>query len=507
MKNCLRRNVPPGFKPFLGTNEYKNHKRFIIDEVISTNTSKVISDISKLFDLLKITDGFTLSFHHHLRNGDEVMNMVLSEVKKRGIKNITLAATGIFANNDMIAQLIIDGNITNIYANYINGKTGKVISEGYLQGNLIMQTHGGRPRSIEAGELKIDVAFIATSIADKFGNGNGLLGKNACGVLGYTIADMLYAKKKVIVTDSLVERVEYCQIEAKYIDYCLVVESIGKQSGIVSGTTKITKDPIGLKIARDAAMFIEEAGLINNGFSMQTGAGGTSLAVASFVKDIMKNNNIKASFASGGITSYFVSMLKEGLINNLYDVQCFDLDAVASAKINENHKIISASKYANPFDNPIVNNLDFVILGATEIDLDFNVNVTTSSSGLIMGGSGGHSDTAHGAKLTIIVSPTMKARTPIIKDKVTVITTPGEDVDVLVTERGIAINPRRVDLIEQFKNSKLKIVSIKKLLEMTHKYTGIPKNVEFEKRVVGVVEYRDGSIIDSIFQVRNNYEL
>ncbi|MFA6375160.1 MAG: citrate lyase subunit alpha, partial [Bacilli bacterium] len=152
-------------------------------------------------------------------------------------------------------------------------------------------------------------------------------------------------------------------------------------------------------------------------------------------------------------------------------------------------------------------NLDFVILGATEIDLDFNVNVTTSSSGLIMGGSGGHSDTAHGAKLTIIVSPTMKARTPIIKDKVTVITTPGEDVDVLVTERGIAINPRRFDLIEQFKNSKLKIVSIKKLLEMTHKYTGIPKNVEFEKRVVGVVEYRDGSIIDSIFQVRNNYEL
>lgn len=502
MKNSLNRNVPLGLKPFSGTNEYKNRNRAVIKKVFSKNTAKLINNIEKLFDLLNVTDGFTLSFHHHLRNGDEVMNMVLSEVKRRELKDITIAATGIFANNDMIEKLIIDGNITNVYANYITGKTAKVISEGYLQGNLIMQTHGGRPRSIEAGELKIDVAFIATPTADKEGNGNGLSGKNACGVLGYTISDMFYAKKKVVVTDSLVDKVDYIQIEAKYIDYCLVVDSIGRQSGIVSGTTKITKDPIGLKIAKDAASFIEEAGLIKDGFSMQTGAGGTSLAVASFVKDIMEKNNIKAKFASGGITAYFVSMLEQGLISNLYDVQCFDLEAVRSAKENPSHKIMSASKYANPYDDPIVNNLDFVILGATEIDLNFNVNVTTSSTGLIMGGSGGHSDTAHGAKLTIIVSPTMKARTPIIRKQVTVITTPGEDVDVLVTERGIAINPNRVDLIEQFKNSKLKIVSINELLEVTHKYTGVPKKVEFGEKIVGVVEYRDGSIIDSIYQIR-----
>ncbi len=502
MKNSLNRNVPNGLKPFLGTEKYKDSKRVIIKEVIASNTSKVINDIRKLFDLLNITDGFTLSFHHHLRNGDEVMNMVLSEVKRRNLKDITLSATGIFANNDMIEKLIIDGNITNIYANYINGRTAEAISEGYLQGNLIMQTHGGRPRSIESGELKIDVAFIATPTSDSYGNGNGLEGKNACGVLGYTISDMLYAKQKVVVTDSLVDEVKYSQIEGKYVDYVLVVDSIGRQSGIVSGTTKITKDPIGLKIAKDTASFIEETGLIKNGFSMQTGAGGTSLAVASFVKDIMIKDNIKAKFASGGITSYFVSMLEEGLINDLYDVQCFDLEAVRSSKENKNHKIMSASKYANPYDNPIVNQLDFVILGATEIDVDFNVNVITSSSGLIMGGSGGHSDTAHGAKLTIIVSPTMKARTPIIRDKVAVITTPGEDIDVLVTERGIAINPKRVDLMEQFKNSKLKIVSINELLETVHKYTGIPKQVEFGEKVVGVVEYRDGSIIDSIYQIR-----
>lgn len=273
MKNILNRQIPLGFKPFLGSNNYKNSERITIKEVFATNKLKVIDDIQKLFDLLKIADGFTLSFHHHLRNGDEVMNMVLKEVKRRNLKNLTIAATGIFANNDMIEELIINGNVTNIYANYINGNAAKAISEGYLQGMLIMQTHGGRPRSIEAGELKIDVAFIATPSADEFGNGSGLEGPNACGVLGYTISDMLYAKKKVVVTDNLIDKLGENQIEGKYIDYCLVVDSIGKQSGIVSGTTQITKDPIGLKIAKDAASFLEEAGLIKNGFSMQTGAG------------------------------------------------------------------------------------------------------------------------------------------------------------------------------------------------------------------------------------------
>ena len=93
MKNIINRNVPTGLKPFMGTEEYKKQKRILIKEVISRNNSKVITDIKELFNILKIKDGFTLSFHHHLRNGDEVMNMVLSEVKRRNLKDITVAAT------------------------------------------------------------------------------------------------------------------------------------------------------------------------------------------------------------------------------------------------------------------------------------------------------------------------------------------------------------------------------------------------------------------------------
>ena len=234
---------------------------------------------------------------------------------------------------------------------------------------------------------------------------------------------------------------------------------------------------------------------------MQTGAGGTSLAVASYVRELMIKKNVKGSFASGGITSYFVNMANEGLLEKLMDVQCFDLDAVNSYANNKFHNGMSDSKYANPYDEPVVNNLDFVILGATEIDLNFNVNVTTDSYGKIMGGSGGHSDTAHGAKVSVITTNLIKSRLPIIKKEVTTITTPGQDIDVLVTERGIAINPLRKDLIEKLSNSKLPIKTIEELYETAHAITGVPATLKQSDEVVGLVQYRDGTIIDCLYKV------
>ena len=145
---------------------------------------------------------------------------------------------------------------------------------------------------------------------------------------------------------------------------------------------------------------------------------------------------------------------------------------------------------------------DVVVLGATEIDLNFNVNVTTDSFGHLMGGSGGHSDTAFGAKLTIITTNLLKSRLSMVKNKVRTITTPGETVDVLVTERGIAINPKRQDLIHLLKDSSLPIVTIDELLHKAHQITGIPKDMNVQGKIVGVVRYRDGSIIDSIYEVK-----
>ncbi|MDD3171775.1 MAG: citrate lyase subunit alpha [Bacilli bacterium] len=501
MKNSLGRTVIDGFMPFQKSNSFLERSRTLINKKESSNQVKLVASISDVFDKLHITDGMTLSFHHHLRDGDKVLNLVAQEIKKRNLKNMIFAPTSIFPCHRELVELIENGNIIQIYTNYVNGEVADAISHGKMLKPLVMMTHGGRPRAIEAGELKIDVAFIATPIADALGNGNGICGENACGSLGYIISDMYYADKKVVITDNLVEKVDYREIDSKYIDYVVVVDSIGDAKKIVSGTTKITKDPIGLKIARDAARFLDEVGYIRPGFSMQTGAGGTSLAVASFVKEIMLRKKIKASFASGGITGYFTSMLEEGLVDRLYDVQSFDLEAVASMAKNKNHISMSASSYANPKDDNVVDKLDFVILGATEVDVDFNVNVTTSSLGNIIGGSGGHSDTAYGAKLTLIVTPLIKSRIPIVKEQVTTVTTPGSDVDVIVTERGIAINPRRQDLLEKLQNSSLNIMTIEELLAKAHEITGIPRKLEHSDTPVGVVMYRDGTVIDTIYKI------
>ncbi len=196
-------------------------------------------------------------------------------------------------------------------------------------------------------------------------------------------------------------------------------------------------------------------------------------------------------------------MLEEGLFESLFDVQCFDLKAIDSLKKNPNHIRMSASQYGNPEVSSVVDNLDIVILGATEIDLDFNVNVSTGSDGVLMGGSGGHQDTAAGSKVSIIVSKLFSSRIPLIKDRVDVITTPGSTIDVLVTERGICVNPLRKDLIEKFKEAKLEIIDIKELKEYSEKVMGAPRTIEKTDRIIGLSEYRDGSILDYIYEVKN----
>lgn len=503
MKNSLGREISFDGSPFVSSSHYHSIPRKLIDKKKKSEEVRFYSSYEDFFFHNPIESNMTLSFHHHLRNGDYVLNQICDEITKMQVSNLHFAPSSIFPGYTKLVDLILSKKVTDIHTNYLNGEVANVIQQGKLEGKLVMNTHGGRARAIESGDLSIDIAFLATPTVDKKGNGTGDIGASACGSLGYAISDLEYAKKVVLVTDHIVENLEKYQLDGGYVDAVIVVQSIGDPKGIVSGTTKITRDPIGLKIAKDTTKLLTELGLIKNGFSMQTGAGGTSLAVVDYVKKVMKSNNVKGKFASGGITKPYVEMLEENMFEYLYDVQCFDLDAVTSFHDNQNHRSMSASKYGNPFEeNPVVNELDFVILGATEIDTNFNVNVTTDSLGRIIGGSGGHSDTAHGAKVTIITSALIKSRVPIIKDEVITISTPGEDVDIFVCERGIAINPIRTDLINKLKDTKLKILSIQELKEISLSITGIPNKIPSSNKPVGYVEYRDGTIIDTLYQVR-----
>ena len=467
--------------------------------------SKLVHSLADAIRASGLQSGMTISFHHHLRNGDAVLNMVLAEAARQGLRDLTVQASSLFDVHLPLLDHIRSGVVTGIETNYMAAGIGRAISEGVLQKPVVFRSHGGRPAAIESGRVVIDVAFIAAPASDAQGNANGVLGSAACGSLGYAIPDAKYAKKVVIITDHLMPYpLTPHPIEETDVDLVVQVDSIGDPKGIVSGTTRITRDPVGLTIARYAAQVIEHSGLLKPGFSFQTGAGGASLAVTQYLKPIMKRLGVTGSFGLGGITGYLVDMLEEGYFESLLDVQCFDLRAVQSIRDNPRHQEVSATRYASPSaKSAAVNSLDVVVLGATEIDTGFNVNVHTDSNGVIMGGSGGHSDTAAGAKLSMIVAPLFRARLPIVVDKVLCVTTPGDTVDVLVTQRGVAVNPARPELRDSLKQGGLPVFDIEELKNMAERVTGKPALVRPQGRVVAEVEFRDQRIIDRIHSINS----
>ena len=466
--------------------------------------NKLVNSIREAVQLSGLKDGMTVSFHHHLRNGDFVLNMVMEAIAELGIQDLTVNASSLFDTHTPLLNHIENHVVTNILTDYMAAGLGREISRGILENPVQFRTHGGRPSDIMLGRTPIDVAFIAAPTADPMGNCSGKYGKSACGSLGYAFADAMYAKKVVVITDNLVPYpLADFSISEQYVDFVVTVDAIGNPKGIVSGTTQITRDPVGLVMASYAARVIENSGLLKDGFSFQTGAGGASLAAAKFLKEIMLRDNIKGSYGLGGITGYMVDMLEAGCFQSLMDVQCFDLKAVESIRNNPNHREINALHYASPaVRSAVVDSLDVVILGATEIDTDFNVNVHTDSNGFIMGGSGGHSDAAAGSKLCMIIAPMFRARLPIVTDHVHCISTPGKDIDVLVTQGGIAVNPKNAELAQRLKAAGLPVIDIHELKEKAERITGAPKALPKGDRAVAEVIYRDGSHLDTIYNVK-----
>jgi citrate lyase subunit alpha/citrate CoA-transferase len=197
-----------------------------------------------------------------------------------------------------------------------------------------------------------------------------------------------------------------------------------------------------------------------------------------------------------------VELHEEGLIKKLLDVQGFDLKAADSLKSNRFHHQISAEYYASPRgDGAAVNQLDMVVLSALEVDTSFNVNVLTGSDGVIRGAIGGHQDTAFGASVSIVVCPLTRGRIPCVVDRVGAIVTPGNTVDVIVTEQGVAVNPLRGDLKERFIAAGIDVRPIEELKARVEAIVGKPDPVPSTDKVVGVVTYRDGSVIDLIHQI------
>lgn len=465
--------------------------------------TKLLSSIREAIEKTGLKDGMTISFHHHFREGDYVMNMVLEEIAGLGIKNISIAPSSIANVHAPLIDHIKNGVVTNITSSGLRDNVGAAISAGIMENPVVIRSHGGRARAIAAGDVHIDVAFLGAPSADAYGNANGTVGKATCGSLGYAMIDAKYADKVVIITDTLVPFPNTpISIPQTDVDYVVEVEAIGDPQGIAKGATRFTKNPKELLIAEYAAKVITNSPYYKEGFSFQTGTGGAALAVSRFLREAMLKNGIKASFALGGITNAMVELLEEGLVEKIIDVQDFDHSSAVSLGSNAGHYEIDAEMYASPLSKgSVINQLDTAILSALEIDTDYNVNVMTGSDGVIRGASGGHSDTSMACKMSLVISPLVRGRIPTIVDKVNTVVTPGTSIDVIVTEVGIAINPDRQDLIEHFKTLDVPQYTIEELKEKAYQIVGTPEAIHYGDKVVALIEYRDGTLIDVVRNV------
>ena len=466
--------------------------------------SKVVDSIRSVLEKCGVHDGMYFGFHHHFRDGDYVINLVMKEVAAMGVRDITICASSMGTAHDYIDELIEQGVVSSIQSSGVRGRIGEAISYGKLKRPAVIRSHGGRVRAIEEGDIHLDIAFVGAPTCDEYGNARPVGGKSDCGVLSYSMADARYADKVVVLTDCLVLFPNVpASISMTDVDYVCVVDEIGDPKKIVSNVIRETKDVRELMMADYCARIITESPYFRDGFSFQTGGGGAALAVTKLLRRPMEESGVSIGFAIGGIMKAMCDMMDDGLVKKIMDAQVFDSFAIEHIKRNPNHVEISTSEYANPMNKgAYVNRLDFVILGALEVDVDFNVNVITGSDGIVRGAPGGHPDTAAGARCSIIVAPLIRGRIPTVCDRVLTVTTPGETVDVVVTDYGIAINPRRADLLEAYKDSRLPIMTIEELRDIAYGITGRPDPIPFEDEVVALVEYRDGTILDVIRKIK-----
>ena len=449
-------------------------------------------------------DGMVFGFHHHFRDGDYIVNMVVQAAVDMGLRDITIAASSLGSAHDPVADYIERGIVTGIQYSGIRGRIGEAVSHGKLKTPAIVRSHGGRVRAIEEGDVHIDIAFIGAPTCDEYGNARALGGKSDCGVLSYSKVDAQYADHVVVITDCLVP---YPNVPASIsqvdVDYVVVVDEIGNPKKIASNVVRMTQDRRELLMAEYCTQLIAESPYFKDGFSFQTGAGGASLAVNTMLQPILEEKGIKLGFAIGGITKPMCELLDAGLVRKIVDAQAFDTFAIESLRTNPNHIEISTSEYANPMNKgAFVNRLDFVILGALEVDVDYNVNVTTGSDGVLRGAPGGHPDTAAGSKCCIIVTPLVRGRMATVCEHVVTVTTPGDCVDVLVTDYGIAVNPLRPDLIACLDEAGIPHVSIEELKEKAYSLVGRPDDLEWEDKVVAILEARDGTILDVVRKIK-----
>jgi citrate lyase subunit alpha/citrate CoA-transferase len=457
-------------------------------------------DLKQALQRAGLASGMVISTHHHFRNGDRVAAQIFAAARALGVKDLVWFPSAVFPCHAELIPYLEDGTIHHIQGS-LNGPLGDFATSGRMRDLAVLRSHGGRARSLMEGDMTVDIAVIAAPACDCFGNMTGTLGPSACGGLGFAVADAEYAHHVIAMTDHLVEfPCVPWQIAGNQVDQVVVTDEIGDPSQILSGTTLPSKSPEARAIAQYAADFVFETGILREGWSFQAGAGGTSLLFTLFVRRLMEREGLRASFVRGGSSHHLVEMLESGRVGAILDGQTFDLEGVRSLRENPNHVMTTPfTSYVAHTKGNFASMLDCAVLGATEVDLDFNANVVTHSDGRLLHGIGGWQDALR-SQCTILAIPTLRNRIPMIRDRVTTLCGPGELVDVVVTERGIAINPRRSDLVAKAQGQGLPLTTLEELKAHAESLAGgAPADLLVERDPIGLITWVDGTILDTVW--------
>jgi citrate lyase subunit alpha/citrate CoA-transferase len=466
-----------------------------------------------------INDGDTISYPHYYRTGDQGLRLIVEKLRQTGKKNIKVYGNAFFDNVDpWFMEAVKEGTIGGIYGNVYRKLGASVVKGEFLPWVSVGFSHGNRVRKMQTGEVTIKVAFGPVPIADVYGNANGLMGKpeHLCGPVGLFSADAEYAEHVCLlagtVSDSLVMPTP---LSMEQVDFVVKVDTPGLAAGIGSGTLDMNKareNPFNAQVAENVTRVIKASGVVKDNFAFQVGSG-AGLIILENIRAMLKETGTRANFSIGGITSLHVDMLDEGTIRRLMHGQLFEPSphVFESLLKNHNHHEITTAYYASVANKEAaVNMLDLAVLSTLEVDLGFNLN-TVCAGGRIIGGIGGGQDVAAGADLTIIFMPLATGKDgkgfPKVVEKVFTRTTPGEVIDVIVTEEYAAVNPKSKSsykdaILERAKEFGVKLVTIEELraksVEKAESFGKIPPDVRTTDEVVHLIEWRDGSLLDTI---------
>ncbi len=466
-----------------------------------------------------IQDGDTISYPHYYRTGDCGLRLIVEKLREHNKKDIKIYGNAFFDNCDpWLFEAIQDGVIGGIYGNLYR-KIGQHLMHGELLPWVgVGYSHGNRVRKLQTGEVNVKVAFGPVPIADIYGNANGIYGKDEhlCGPIGLFSADAEYAEYVCLLAGTVQKTVVMpTQLSMEQVDFVVQVETPGLNSGIGSGTLDLDnarKNPFNASVADNITKVIKASGVVQDDFSFQVGSG-AGLLILENIRTILKEEKIRANFSIGGVTSLHVDMLDEGTLFQLMHGQLFEPNSrmFESMRTNPHHHQITTSYYASIVNKEAaVNLLDLAVLSALEVDLEFNLN-TVCANGRIIGGIGGGQDVAAGADLTIIFLPLATGKNgkgfPKVVEKVYTKTTPGEVIDVIVTEEFAVINPKsKSKYVESLQNRAsefgVALLSIEELAQKSKEkavsFGMLPKLTETTDEVVHVIEWRDGTLLDTI---------